>query len=152
MIERLSKDFTVAEFIKSQIAERLGLNNDMPPEALENARYLVKKGLQPLRELIGRPIVIPSGYRSKAVNKAAGGVATSQHMLGQAADIECPGMSNYELASLIYKNFPYDQLILEYVDDAKPGSGWVHWSLKKEGNRGEALQVNKSGTKAWKPK
>jgi zinc D-Ala-D-Ala carboxypeptidase len=150
---QLSRNFTLAEFCKSQAAERFGLDNTPNPEVVANATALAKNVLQPLRDKIRLPIVFSSGYRSPAVNKATGGVPTSQHLTGQAADIECPGISNYDLATWIYHNLPFDQLILEFVDDDIQGSGWVHVSYRDDGNnRKQALQIDKNGKREWKPK
>lgn len=149
---KLSKNFTLTELTKSQTAERLGLDNQPDDRALANLRVLCEKVLQPVRDALG-PVVINSGYRSYEVNKAVGGVSTSQHLHGMAADIECPGMDNAALATWIYHNIPlYDQLILEFYRPGVPDSGWVHVSINPTGvNRKEALIINKSGKRAWKP-
>lgn len=149
---KLSKNFTLTELTKSQAAERLGLDNQPDDRALANLRILCEKVLQPVRDALG-PVVINSGYRSFEVNRAVGGVATSQHLHGMAADIECPGMDNAALATWIYQNIQvWDQLILEFYTPGVPDSGWVHVSLNPVGvNRKEALIINKSGKRAWKP-
>jgi len=152
MIERLSNDFTLAEFCKSDAAERLGLDNTPSTNVIANAIALAANVLQPIRDRHGT-IHVRSGYRSPAVNKAIGGATTSQHILGQAADIEAAHVSNKALAAWIYDNLEYDQLILEYVDDARPGSGWVHVSYRVDGkNRKQALQINNNGAKPWQSK
>ena len=66
-------------------------------------------------------------------------------MSGQAADFEVPGVSNHELAAWVRDNLDYDQLILEFYTPGQPNSGWVHCSIKAEGNRKMALTINKSG-------
>lgn len=149
---KLSKNFTLAEMTKSQAAERLNLDNQPDDRALANLQALCAMVLQPVRDALG-PIVINSGYRSFDVNKAVGGVATSQHMHGMAADIECPGMDNADLATWIYNNIPiWDQLILEFYVPGVPQSGWVHVSVNPCGvNRKDALIINKSGKRTWKP-
>jgi hypothetical protein len=110
---------------------------------------LCKNVLQPLREKLGKPINVNSCYRCPKLNTAVGGVKTSQHCNGQAADIEVMGMSNYDLACYIRDNFEFDQLILEFCDNLKndKNSGWVHVSYKDSGNRKQTLTINKSGTK-----
>ena len=76
-------------------------------------------------------MVINSGYRSVALCEAIGSNANSQHAKGQAADIEIPGVDNFELAQYIQNNMDFDQLILEcYTGD--PSSGWVHVSYNNE--------------------
>lgn len=139
---RLSRNFSLHELTRSQKADRLGIDNTPPPEAIEELQSLVLQILQPLRDLVGRPINVSSGYRCEALNQAINGAKNSQHMKGQAADIECFGLSNMALAKVIIDNFQYDQLILEFYDPARgPNSGWVHVSHKRVGeNRQRALR------------
>ena len=143
---RLSKNFTVAEFEKSQTAIRQGLDNSMPEEHLGNAKALCENVLQKVREHFGIT-TINSGYRGEALNKAVGGSATSQHCKGQAADIEVPGVSNYDVAKWIEKNCDFDQVILEFYTLGVPDSGWVHVSYNAEGNRKKSLTATKVGSK-----
>lgn len=84
---RAAPDFTFDELIRSATAERLGIDNLPPPEEMDNLRLLAIKILQPLRDAWQRPIIVTSGYRSPALNKALGGARNSQHLMGQAADI-----------------------------------------------------------------
>lgn len=79
--------FTLKELTHSDTALRLGLDNTPGVTASDNLIYLVEKLLDPIRERYGAPIIVISGYRSPAVNEAVGGVATSQHLRGEAADI-----------------------------------------------------------------
>lgn len=127
----LSPNFTLAEMTRSQTAARHGLDNTPPPAVIEAMRALCVNVLEPLRARVGGPLVINSGYRAPAVNRRVGGSGTSQHTLGEAADIERPGMSNFHLASVIRDSgIPFDQLILEAYNPAIPGSGWVHVSYR----------------------
>lgn len=73
----LSKHFTLDEFIKSRTAVRLGIENFPTSEHLENLRDLVEQILEPLRVHYGRPVIITSGYRCEALNKAVGGAKNS---------------------------------------------------------------------------
>jgi hypothetical protein len=91
---RLSANFTLAEFIKSQTATRKGLDNTPGPEHLANAKELFENVVQKVRENFG-VTVINSGYRGQALNEAVGGSSNSQHCKGEAVDIECPGTGNY---------------------------------------------------------
>lgn len=135
----LSKNFTIGEFEKSQTALRHGIPNQMGPVELAAARELAKAVLQPVRDQHG-VTVINSGFRSEALNTRLGGSKNSQHMLGEAADIEVPGMSNYDLAVWIRDNLDYDQLILEAYQPGEHNSGWVHVSYRADGaNRKENL-------------
>lgn len=134
----LSENFTVTEFTKSQTAARLGIDNMPTSEHLENAKRLFENVVQKVRDHFGAT-TINSGYRGAALNKAVGGAATSQHCNGEAADIEVPGTSNYDVASWIESNCDYDQLILEAAKRDDPAAGWVHVSYKQAGNRKQSL-------------
>ena len=131
---RLSTNFTLAEFTKSQTATRKGLDNTPGEEHLANAKELFLNVVQKVRENFG-VTVINSGYRGPALNEAVGGSSKSQHCKGEAADIEVPGVANAELAEWIRDNLDFDQLILEFYTPGVPDSGWVHVSYKTSGNR-----------------
>jgi uncharacterized protein YcbK (DUF882 family) len=147
--DKLSKNFRLSEFTKSQTASRLGIPNTPTDEHLRNIKFLVDNFLQPLRNKINKPLVITSGYRSEQLNHEIGGSETSQHSKGQAVDIECFGMSNKELATYIKNNMDFDQLILEFYNpDEGPNSGWVHVSYVGDENRNEVLSaIKKKGEK-----
>lgn len=137
---QLSPNFSLAEFTKSQTAARLGIRNTPSPTSIEAMRRLCSELLEPLRARVGGPIVVTSGYRSVALNRAIGGSATSQHSKGEAVDIERPGMSNFDLARAIEASgLEFDQLILEAYVPGKPGSGWVHVSFRHGANRRQVL-------------
>ena len=148
---RLSKNFTLQEFTKSQTALRQGLDNTPGQEHLGNATALFRNVVQPVRDHFG-VTVINSGYRGEALNKAVGGSSTSQHCKGEAVDIECPGTPNYDVAKWIEENLDFDQLILEFYTPGIPDSGWVHVSYKSEGNRKSVLTAMKeNGKTVYKP-
>jgi len=148
---RLSKNFTLAEFTKSQTATRKGLDNTPGAEHLENAKALFENVVQKVRDKFG-VTVINSGYRGPALNEAVGGSSKSQHCKGEAADIECPGTGNYDVAKWISENLDFDQLILEFYTPGIPDSGWVHVSYKSEGNRKSILTAMKeNGKTVYKP-
>lgn len=148
----LSKNFTLAEFTKSQTALRQGIDNTPGPEHLENAKALFENVVQTVREKFG-PTTINSGYRGPELNRAVGGSATSQHCNGEAVDIEVPGVANYDVAKFIQDNLDFDQLILEFYTPGIPDSGWVHVSYKRTGgNRKQVLTAMKEGKKTvYKP-
>lgn len=143
---RLSKNFTLKEFTKSQTAERRGIDNTPNDEHLENAGFLFDNVVQKVRDHFG-PTTINSGYRGPELNEAVGGSKKSQHCHGQAADIEVPGVSNYEVAKWITENCDFDQVILEFYTPGIPDSGWVHVSYNKEGNRKSILTAMKEDGK-----
>jgi zinc D-Ala-D-Ala carboxypeptidase len=139
---RLSKNFTLSEFTKSQTALRQGIDNTPEGEHLEAAKELFENVVQTVRDNFG-VTVINSGYRGPELNEAVGGSSRSQHCKGQAVDIECPGTSNYEVAKWIEDNLDFDQLILEFYTPGIPDSGWVHVSYKTEDNRKSVLTAMK---------
>jgi hypothetical protein len=139
---RLSKNFTLSEFTKSQTALRQGIDNTPEGEHLEAAKELFANVVQPVRDNFG-VTVINSGYRGPKLNEAVGGSSRSQHCKGEAVDIECPGTSNYEVAKWIEDNLDFDQLILEFYTPGIPDSGWVHVSYKTEDNRKSILTAMK---------
>ena len=144
---KLSKNFSLAELTKSQAALRLGLDNSPTPLVVQSLEQLCINVLQPVRDYFG-PVIISSGYRSERLNWAIGGSNTSQHCFGQAADFECPGNSNYDVAAWISKNLPFDQLILEFYTAGNPSSGWIHVSWKNDQiNRNKILTASKEGGK-----
>ena len=143
---RLSANFSLQEFTKSQTATRKGLDNTPGEQHLANAKELFANVVQKVRDHFG-PTVINSGYRCKKLNTAIGGSKKSQHCFGEAADIEVPTLSNRDLAEWIKNNLDFDQLILEFYNGKDPRSGWVHVSYKsKEDNRKQCLTINKQGT------
>jgi len=144
---RLSKNFTLQEFTKSQTATRLGLDNNPSEEHLEAAELLFEYVVQPVRDHFG-PTVINSGYRGEELNKAVGGSSRSQHCKGQAADIEVPGVSNVDVAEWIRDNLKFDQLILEFHTIGIPDSGWVHVSyVDPDTNRNRTMTALKENGK-----
>lgn len=121
----LSPNFLLSDFTRSQTATRYGLDNSVvynSPVYLA-AADLCAMILEPLRAHFGS-VTISSGYRSREVNAKVGGAPTSQHCLGQAADVLCPGHSVREVTEWIAAStLPFDQLIYEFGE-----SGWTHVS------------------------
>lgn len=108
----LSENFTYKEFEESETAEKLGIDNTIKRDLIRNnIKELVFHILQPLRDKFDVPIHINSGYRCLKLNAAIGGVASSQHVMGQAADIVVEGKKPIEVAEMIVEmGLPYDQL------------------------------------------
>lgn len=145
---QLSDHFSLEEMTNSQTAKRQNIDNTPSDEVVAQLTNLCQDVLEPLRAKFGA-ISINSGYRSPALNKAVGGVANSQHVLGQAADTELMGTDNLDWAYMVKgSGIVYDQLILEFYDPAIGGNnGWVHVSYVQGGpNRGEDLTINSHGT------
>lgn len=132
------KYFTIPELTKSATASRRKIDNTPSAAVIANLTALVDNILDPLREAWGAPIIVTSGYRCVRLNAAVGGVKTSQHTLGQAADIRTVSdkpADNKRLFDLIVKlGLPYDQLIDEY------GYNWVHVSYSSR-NRRQILHI-----------
>ena len=145
---KLSENFSLNEFTKSQTAVRRGIPNDPTEEYLENLKALVENVLQPSRDSKGQPISISSGYRSVRLNTAIGGSGNSQHCKGEAADFEINGLDNYELAEWISTFITeFDQLILEYYITGEENSGWIHCSYSHTKNRKSILTATKKNSK-----
>lgn len=119
----LSPHFTLAELTVTQQRQ---FDNTPSEVAVANLKRLAETILEPARALIGKPLIITSGYRSPEVNAAVGGVSSSQHMSGQAADFIVQGMTPRDVCMLLKdSDIPYHQLIFENF-----GGGWTHisWS------------------------
>ena len=131
------KYFTIAELCRSTTADRLGINNRCKAEHVVNLTALVDNVLDPLREWYGKPLTVSSGYRCYDLNKAVNGSTTSQHMTGQAADIDTGDrQQNKLLFEYIRKNLPFNQLIDE------SNFAWVHVSYRDDGkNRNQVLKL-----------
>lgn len=136
---QLSKHFTLAEMTRSQTAKRLDIANNPGPEEIKCLKDLCTVILDPVRIHFGKPVTVSSGYRSPALNKANGGASTSQHVKGQAADIEIDGVANAAIYSYILEHLDFDQLIAEKLKTSDGSAGWIHVSYNRGKNRGEAL-------------
>lgn len=132
----ISKNFSYREFEESETAKRHGFINAITTYAVQQAvKALVDNVLQPLRDAWGEPLHINSGYRSERLNALVGGVPTSQHVKGEAADVKCD--RPYELASLAERmGLPFDQMILYPT--------FVHFSHKLQGEQRHQILYNKS--------
>jgi hypothetical protein len=149
---QLTENFSLAEMIKSETALRNGLDNTPGPVEIENLKALCENILQPLRDAYGRGIKVNSGFRHPNVNAAVGGSRTSDHCKGQAADIEIPGIPNYDLAKYISESFWYTQLILEFYTPGIPDSGWVHVSYNPKDLKCQSLTaMRENGKVVYKP-
>lgn len=133
------KYFSIKELTKSETATRLKIDNTPTAEVIDNLTALVDNVLDPLRELYGKPIHISSGYRCPRLNKAVGGVANSQHLTGQAADInQGSHEENRRLFIYLEEYCTFDQLLWEN------GGTWIHVSFRKDGkNRQQVKRITK---------
>ena len=134
---QLSKNFSLAELVGSQVATRKGIDNTPTPAIVANLTRLAAL-LEQVRALVGGPITISSGYRSPALNKAVGGAANSAHVLGLAADISTTKLTSKALAMLIRQSdIAFDQLIYE--------GSWVHIALSAGAPRRQVLTAKFAG-------
>ena len=132
------KYFTIKELIKSTTATIKKLDNTPTEQVEKNLTTLVDNILDPLREMYGKPIIVNSGYRSPEVNSAVNGSKTSQHVLGEAADITAGNKKeNKKLFELIRDNFEFDQLINEN------NYSWIHVSYREGRLRKQILKLSK---------
>ena len=130
---QLSEHFELAEFLVSETAARRGIANEPTPEIIENLRRLCQLVLEPLRVKLARPVVITSGYRSPALNRAIGGSPTSHHMQGRAADLIVPGMTPLAVCQAANQlKLPCVQIIHEF-------GRWAHLSVAATNERTQLL-------------
>lgn len=122
------KYFSFSEFEKSSTAKAKGIDNSIPLAVKPNIERLVDNVLDPLRIAYGKPIIVTSGYRCEALNKAVGGASTSHHVKGMAADIVAKDRAdNHKLYKLILDlGLNFTQLIWEKGNATNPD--WVHVS------------------------
>jgi zinc D-Ala-D-Ala carboxypeptidase len=144
MQDKISEHITLKEASKSQYAERKGIDNTPDEVIIANMQLVAEKCFEPVRQHFGKPIGISSFYRCPSLNLAIGGVANSQHIKGQAIDIDGDifgHVSNSEIFAWIKANLQFDQLIWEYGNDENPA--WVHVSYTSGINRQQVLKLKK---------
>lgn len=140
MATYISKNFTFEELTASATAKAKGIRNNPGQTDIINLCALVHRVLQPLRDAMGQPIKIGSGFRSLALNMAVGGVSNSQHMRGEAADLCIDGdiQKGKRWFEWIKTHCEFDQLIWE--KNPRTGSYWVHVSYRADGkNRKQVI-------------
>ena len=144
----ISDHISFKEFVKSNTAQRLGIENKPGAYEVKNARDLAFHVFEPLRKWVGGPIRINSFFRSPDLNKAIGGSKKSQHCYGQAMDLDDTHgfKTNAEMFNYIKDNLDYDQLIWEFGTDENPD--WVHVSYVGPGkNRKRNLRASRDKKK-----
>ena len=128
MAVQITKHFTLEELCASATAKARGIDHKPTVQQIVALVYLACYVLEPLREAMNEQIPISSGFRCERLNRAVGGVANSQHMRGQAADLCIGGdlEKGKRWFDYIKKLLNYDQLIWEH---SKTGTYWVHVSF-----------------------
>jgi len=147
MRTRITENFKLYELMRSNTADRFGINNRIPNKQIfEAAVHTTSAILQPVRNQFGA--FTPSSlYRSPELDrvlkqKPLWWVSKSRHTVGEAVDYEIPGVTNYRLATWVKDNLDFDVLILEYYNPRSgPNSGWVHTSTKMPGTSKNRYRV-----------
>jgi len=142
-MERISKHVSWKEGTYSRTGERLDLDNTPNEEQLKCMKAIAENIFEPLREWVGGPIKINSFFRGEPVNTAIGGSTRSQHMKGQAIDIDdtFKHKTNAEMFHFIKDNLDFDQLIWEFGTDDNPN--WVHVSYVTHRDNRKKLTIAK---------
>lgn len=129
--EKIVPSFWLSEFIQSDTALRLGIDNSPKPTELQNIRSILAPGMQRVRECLGMPVFITSGYRSPDLNRAVKGAPDSAHTHGLAADFKCPNFGTpLAVARYLVQRSPdlgFEQLIQE--------GAWVHIAFPAPGDK-----------------
>lgn len=129
-------NFTISELIHSDTAIKHNINNYPDINSLDNLLRLIVLCLQPIRNKIGKPMIITSGFRNDRVNKLVGGSDTSEHKKGMAADFIINGMTVQAVIEFIRKTgLKYTQLIEEHSKN----TSWVHISYNPKNLKKETL-------------
>lgn len=130
-------NFTMSELLKSEVAEKYNISNIPDKQSLDNMLILICECLQPLREFIGKPMIISSGYRSPRLNghPLINGAPNSQHVTGQAVDFTIKGMTPRQIIEKIdASGVEFDQCINEK-------NIWIHLSYNKDNNRRQIMYI-----------
>ncbi|MBQ9150410.1 peptidase M15 [bacterium] len=129
-------NFSISELINSDTAQKNNINNMPDVNSLDNILNLIVCCLQPIRDLIKKPMIITSGFRSKKLNQLVGGATNSHHLIGCAADFIINGMKPNEIIKIVSSSdIKFNQLINEY-------DKWVHISYIKNNYKNQILTFN----------
>ena len=136
----ITKNFSMEELVASNTARMKGIDNTPDKEVEARLVQLAQQVLQPLRDSYGKPIKISSGYRCQALNKAIGGVSTSQHLKGEAVDINNGQSENKKLFLLASKMIKEGVITVGQLIDEKVYK-WLHISLPDNKHRNQILHL-----------
>ena len=152
MTTNLSDHLTLEEFTHSDTAVSHNISNNLPEDYLEKAKRLAENVFEPVRQLLDVPVKINSGYRGKQLNTLVRGVATSQHCLAEAIDLDPVGLDILEAFKMIIESdLSWDQLIFEGLVNGSYEKAWIHLSSKvldPSDNREQILIADFSAGKA----
>ena len=131
---KLTNNFTLYEMLKSVVADEYNLQEQYNPdeEVITRLKELCENVLQPVRDELGFPLTITSGYRCTKLNELVKGAKNSDHLYGMAADIKCH--DNQKLFEAI-KKYKFKQLINEY------NYSWIHVSFDRDNNNCQILYI-----------
>lgn len=137
---QLSPHFSLAELTVSQTAARKNIDNTPDAEELAALTFTASQ-MERVRKILGKPIIVSSGFRSKALNAVVPGSSnTSHHTLGYAVDFTCPAAGTpLQVAQKLANALPYDQLIHEF-------GAWVHISFHPR-MRSQELTIDRMGVR-----
>jgi hypothetical protein len=140
-MNNISEHISYDEATISETAIKKQINNIPSPEIIANMKLTAEKCFEPIRAHFNIPLRVSSFFRCPELNKAVGGVADSQHQLGQAIDIEMGWEMNEKIMAWAKDNLDFDQLLNEYPD-AEGRPQWVHISyVSPEKNRHEYIPI-----------
>jgi len=147
MSAKISDNISLKEAVRSNTAERMGINNMPDNETLVTMQITAQHVFEPVRNHFNEPIYISSFYRCPELNTAIGGSAKSQHCLGEAIDIDdvYSKATNADFFNYIKDHLEFDQLIWEFGDDTNPA--WIHVSYRLGNNRMRILKAVKENGK-----
>lgn len=134
----LTQNFTLEELIKSDVANKYKIDNSPDEKMIKNLKSLCENVLQPIRDRYNKPITVTSGYRCDKLNKKVGGVKTSQHLNGEAADLICDDKKSLFLLiqDMIKKGeIKVGQLINEN------NFSWIHVSLPTKNKLNQIIKI-----------
>jgi hypothetical protein len=136
---RLSPNFTYKEMTESMTADKHGIRNVPGERQLVNLRLLCNFVLEPVRTLLGVPVIVTSGYRCLALNRLVGGARTSQHQKGEAADFVLRTIKLQDaFIKIVESDIPFDQIIFEFGD-------WIHISYSAKPRRQALIATRVNG-------
>lgn len=139
---KLTDNFTLNELVYSVTAEANKIANRPNVKVIANLQKLCENVLQPLRDYLGCPVIVTSGFRCAELNKKIGGKPNSHHLMGYAADFVVPQRNLKDVFNWMKSNLPYDQLLFEYNSS---GDRWIHVSYVKDSlNRRMAIDNYKA--------
>lgn len=136
---QLTKNFNLNEFIKSDTADRLKIDNTPNEEELDNIKFMAEQ-LQLVRNAYKQPIYITSGFRCEELNNAVKGSKTSFHRLGLAVDINQGSRAkNKHLFELIKSLMKVGLLVEELINENN--YSWIHIAFKRDNPKGDILKL-----------